>query len=112
MGRPAKPLFQLVREGSFRARRHGDLLAGADLPWEAFAALQRTYRACVTEEERYRRALEFERAVKGAQRQAREQAGGNQRNTPGGAVAPGGSTKEPLPRLALSPNEAAQALGV
>lgn len=110
MGRPAKPLTQLVREGSFRARRHAHLLAGPDLAWAAFAALQRSYRAGTEPEERYSVALEFEQAVRAAQKLAREHT----------ASEPARSREEKakaeptpaIPRLALSPDEAAQALGV
>ena len=47
MGRPAKTLAQLVRDGSFRARRdsHRALLFGPELSWPGFALLQQQFRA-------------------------------------------------------------------
>ena len=111
MARPAKQLEQLVREGMFRARRHEALLAGPDLLWPAFSALQRKYLAASSADERYQVALEFERAVRGAQRQAQERAApataGRQPTPPKEQ-----SSKPEIPRLALSPDEAAQALGI
>jgi phage terminase large subunit-like protein len=76
-GRPAKSLAEHAREGTFRARRHGPLLAGPDVPWPAFALLQARYRAATSEPERRALALEFEQAVAAVQTQAaRQQAGG------------------------------------
>jgi hypothetical protein len=109
VGRPAKPLTQLVREGAFRARRHAELLPGPDLAWDAFAALQQKYRACVEPQERYSVALEFEQAVRAAQRLAREQAAPAQ---PAQPTKPKQESKPVVSRLALSPDEAADALGV
>jgi phage terminase large subunit-like protein len=73
-GRPAKSLAQLVREGTFRARRdsHRELLLGAELPWPAFAALQRQFRVAASEAERRVVALAFEHAVAKAQADAAE----------------------------------------
>ena len=85
-GRPAKTLQAHVREGSFRARRetHRLLLAGAELPWEGFAFLQRRFRAATSEPERRAVALEFEQAVQQAQEEAaRAQAQGTGRSLAG-----------------------------
>jgi phage terminase large subunit-like protein len=62
-GRPAKTLAGHVREGTFRAHRHGDLLLGPDLSWAGFALLQQRYRALTREPERQAIAREFEHAV-------------------------------------------------
>jgi phage terminase large subunit-like protein len=72
MARPAKPLAQLVRDGSYRARRdtHRLLLAGPDLPWPGFALLQERFRTASSEPERRAVALEFQRAVQLVQQQA------------------------------------------
>jgi excisionase family DNA binding protein len=111
MPRLAKPLDQLVREGGFRARRHNALLAGPELRWPAFATLQRKYLGCSSSDERYAVALEFERGVRGVQKQAQERA-----RPAGPAQQPkleaNQTPKTAIPRLALSPDEAAQALGV
>src|SRR5207249_7109454 len=65
-GRPPKSLAQLVRNGSFRARRaqHRALLAGPDLPYPGFALLQTRFRQATSEPERRALALEFEQAVR------------------------------------------------
>jgi phage terminase large subunit-like protein len=82
-GRPAKSLAQLVRDGSFRARReqHRALLLGPDLPYPGFALLQERFRRATSEPERRALALEFERAVKLVHAQAEvEQAQGRGRS--------------------------------
>jgi hypothetical protein len=121
VARPAKSLEAHVREGTFRARRHARLLAGVELPWPTFAAIQRQYRQAAPGDARTAIARAFERAVRDAhrelqQRRAREGIAGG-----GAAAAPSAgsrrSTAEPgarpsVPRLALSPDEAAEALGV
>jgi excisionase family DNA binding protein len=110
--RRPKRLEQLVREGSFRARRHDALLAGPELRWPAFATLQHKYLGCSSSDERYAVALEFERAVRGAQKQAKERTRpaqpGQQPSAPEAKAPP----KPAIARLALSPDEAARALGV
>jgi hypothetical protein len=119
MARPAKPLVEHVRERTFRARQHAHLLAGAALEWHALAALQRQYRDSPDAGDRYAIALEFERAVACAHRQVlASNEGSETSNTPtkdGAGVSARSSSPEraqTLPRLALSPNEAAHALGV
>jgi hypothetical protein len=109
VGRPAKPLTQLVRQGTFRARRHAQLLTQPDVSWDAFAALQRKYRACTEPQERYSVALEFEQAVRAAHKLAREHAAPAQPPQPS---EPRQESKPTTLRLAYSPDEAAQALGV
>src|SRR5437764_15251566 len=82
-GRPAKSLAQLVRDGSFRARRAQQraLLAGPDLPYPGFAILQARFRRATSEPERRALALEFERAVRLVHEQAAaEQAQGGGRS--------------------------------
>jgi phage terminase large subunit-like protein len=75
-GRPPKPLVELIRGGTFRARRHGPLLAGPEVPWPGFAVIQLRYRAATSEPERRAVAVEFEHAVRLVHEQAeREQAG-------------------------------------
>jgi hypothetical protein len=123
MGRPATPLETLVRTAGFRARRHAPLLSGPELPWPTFAALQRTYRGCGNEQERRAVALDFERAVKVVQEQARDllsEGSGDRelarptsgRSDGGIASSPTQAAKRVFPRLALSPTEAAESLGV
>ncbi|MHB8695287.1 MAG: terminase TerL endonuclease subunit [Solirubrobacteraceae bacterium] len=65
-GRPPKTLAQLVRDGSFRARRdtHRLLLAGPALSWQGFALLQQRFVTVRSEAERREVAREFEQAVK------------------------------------------------
>jgi phage terminase large subunit-like protein len=82
-GRPPKSLAQLVRDGSFRARRaqHRALLGGPDLPYPGFAILQARFRRATSEPERRALALEFERAVRLVHAQAEvEQAEGRGRS--------------------------------
>jgi phage terminase large subunit-like protein len=82
-GRPAKSLAQLVRDGSFRARRAQQraLLGGPDLPYPGFALLQARFRRATSEPERRALALEFERAVRLVHAQAEvEQAEGRGRS--------------------------------
>jgi phage terminase large subunit-like protein len=86
MSRPPKSLAQLLRDGSFRARRdsHRALLLGPDLPYPAFALLQARYRRATSEPERRAIALEFERAVRLVHEQAeQEQAEGRGRSLEG-----------------------------
>ena len=71
-GRPAKTLRSHVTEGTFRARRdtHRALLCGPPLTWPAFASLQARFIAAGSEPERRDVALQFERLVGVAQREA------------------------------------------
>lgn len=69
-GRPSKALLELTRDFTFRARRHHRLLAAADVPYPAFAAIQARYRDAGTETERRAAAIEYERLVS----QARDEA--------------------------------------
>jgi hypothetical protein len=64
MARPRKTLDELVRDGTFLARRHEGLLAGPILPQLALAALQREY--IRADDERVRRVIarEFEHIVR------------------------------------------------
>lgn len=60
-----KDLELHVREATFRARRHRDLLEHAPaLPWVELATLQSQYAATEHELERRAIAVEFERAVR------------------------------------------------
>jgi phage terminase large subunit-like protein len=81
MGRPAKTLAELVRDGSFRARRdtHRALLLGPDLPWEWGQLLQARYRAAESDAEQRQIALECEHAVRQVHQQAAAQASPSQR---------------------------------
>lgn len=63
MARPSKSLLELVRDGTFRARRHHELLAQPDLPWKTLSHLQQRYRDAGLEFERRRVAVEFENAI-------------------------------------------------
>jgi phage terminase large subunit-like protein len=73
-GRTAKTLRSHVTEGSFRARRttHRALLCGPPLSWPVFASLQARFVAAGSEPERRDVALQFERLVGAAQREARK----------------------------------------
>jgi phage terminase large subunit-like protein len=73
MARPRKTLAQLVRDGTFLARRAEDrqLLLGPPLDhWPAFASLQRRYAAASSVPERRAIALDFQRLVKAAHDEA------------------------------------------
>src|SRR5439155_22665894 len=60
-----KTLEEHVRDASFRARRHRDLLATSPaLPWRQLAALQSAFAATDHELERRSLAVAFERAVR------------------------------------------------
>ena len=63
MGRPAHTLADHIRQGSFRARRHYELLHGPAVSWRAFALLQSRYRAATSEPERRAIALECEQTL-------------------------------------------------
>jgi phage terminase large subunit-like protein len=63
MGRPSKTLLELVEDGTFRARRHHELLDSDRLRWKTLSRLQDAYVAAGTEFERRRIAVEFEKAV-------------------------------------------------
>jgi hypothetical protein len=65
-GRPRKTLEALVADGSFLARRHGDLLAGEPLDDPVLAALQALYRQAGDDRQRRRVALQFEKVVRAA----------------------------------------------
>jgi phage terminase large subunit-like protein len=79
MGRPAKTLAQLVRDGSFRGRRdsHRDLLSGPVVQWPAFASLQARFAGAGSEAERREIALSFERMVREAQQELQRRIDGN-----------------------------------
>lgn len=64
MARPKKSLDDLVRDRTFLARRHGELLEGGELPWSALAPLQAAYAAADDDAERRAIALDFQRAVR------------------------------------------------
>jgi phage terminase large subunit-like protein len=84
MGRPAKTLAEHVSQGSFRARRHHQLLAGPDLSWQGFGVLQARYRAASSEPERRAIAVEFEQGVRLVQAEVeREQTHGGGRSLDG-----------------------------
>ena len=72
MARPVKTLRSHVIEGTFRARRvsHRTLLLGPAVPWPALASLQARFAAATSEPERRDVALQFERLVGVAQREA------------------------------------------
>jgi excisionase family DNA binding protein len=112
VGRPAKSLEALVRAGTFRARRHQELLNGDELTWPAFAALQQKYRECGSAEERTTVALQFERAVRSAQRKVAEGAFQRSLEKPQTPEPRAREARAAVARLALAPNEAAEALGV
>ena len=59
--RPRKSLKALVAGGTFRARRHADLLAGPLLDDQTLAALQRLYRQARDDRQRRRIAVQFEK---------------------------------------------------
>jgi phage terminase large subunit-like protein len=61
VGRPAKTLDEHVREGSFRARTHHELLAGAFCESVRLRVIQASYQAAPTERERRSHALDFEK---------------------------------------------------
>ena len=60
MARPAKTLEQRLREGSFRARHHHELLSGPLVAEKRLRKLQRDYQAASSERERRAIALDFE----------------------------------------------------
>lgn len=62
MARPAKSLAEHLRDGSFRARRHHELLAGPLVPARKLRELQVGYQAASTERERRSYALDFQQA--------------------------------------------------
>jgi excisionase family DNA binding protein len=122
MGRPAKPLQQHVRDATFRARQHGHLLAGSELEqWPALAELQRQYGKLSGEGDRYAIGLEFERLVSRAHAGAASAAKCDAElraqvpATPHRGSAGQATSRDRTPtvrRLAYSPSEAAEALGV
>lgn len=120
MARPAKTLLRHVREGTFRARRHAELLAGPELKqWPACAILQRQYRESGDPGDKSAIALEFERALDRAHRgviAASEQSSPSRAPSTqahrAGRASVGDDPPGVVPRLALSPNEASEALGV
>jgi hypothetical protein len=65
-GRPRKTLEQLVADGSFLARRHGELLAGEPLDDPVLSALQQLYRQAGDDRQRRRVALQFEKVCRAA----------------------------------------------
>jgi hypothetical protein len=76
-----KSLDQHVRDGTFRARRHRELLAGPVVEWPALALLQASYVATQHELERRVIAVKFERAVRrlGASEDERDRLAAEQR---------------------------------
>jgi phage terminase large subunit-like protein len=78
-----KTLGDLVRDGTFTARHHHTRLEEPDLPWPAFAALQRRYLAAADETGRRAVAREFERLVRDAHEEAQR------RETEVGCACPG-----------------------
>jgi len=60
VARPSKSLLELVREGTFRARRHHELLAGENLQWKSLAKFQDEYRAAADLFSKRRIAVAFE----------------------------------------------------
>jgi phage terminase large subunit-like protein len=96
-GRPAKTLPEHVRDGTFRARRHHQLLAGPDLPWAGFARLQQRFRRASSEPERRAIGVEFEQAVTLVHQQANEDGHGAARLDDAlGTLGPTGSAKQLL----------------
>ncbi|HZU78186.1 MAG TPA: terminase TerL endonuclease subunit, partial [Dehalococcoidia bacterium] len=79
MGRPALSLLELVRRGTFIARRptHRALLLGAPLPWPHFVSFQRRYAAATSEAERRAIALAFERLMRSAHSETERRSGSN-----------------------------------
>jgi hypothetical protein len=77
MGRPARPLVDHIRQGTFRARRHHKLLGGPDVPWPGFVRLQACYRSACSDPERRAIAVDCERAVNLARANADSQAAGS-----------------------------------
>jgi hypothetical protein len=65
-GRPRKTLSELVRDGSFLARRHAELLAGDPVDDPTLAALQALYRQAGDDRQRRRVALQFEKICRAA----------------------------------------------
>ena len=63
MARPPKTLERHLREGTFRARRHHQLLNGPVVAEERLRRLQSDYKAAATERERRAIALEFQEAA-------------------------------------------------
>lgn len=63
MARPSKSLLEHVRDGTFRARRHHELLAGEQLQWKTLSRLQDEYRAAGDVFSKRRIAVEFENAI-------------------------------------------------
>jgi len=59
-----KTLDQHVRDGTFRARRHRELLAGPVVEWPKLALLQARYAGTAHNLERRVIAIEFERGVR------------------------------------------------
>jgi len=60
----ALELEPLVRRGTFRSRRHRQLLEGRVVPWPELAAIQVAYNATQNEHEKRARGLEFELVVR------------------------------------------------
>lgn len=92
MATVAHSLADLVRGGTFRSRTQHRLIGDEpDLPWPAFAVLQRRYRAAEDNDERRSIAREFERLVRSAHEEAQR------RETDAGCACPGcGDGLEPF----------------
>jgi len=60
VARPPKSLAERVRDGTFLARRHADLLNGPRLRPKALRELQADYKAAASERERRALALDFQ----------------------------------------------------
>jgi hypothetical protein len=59
-------LNELIDDGTFLARRHGDLLAGESVDDPTLAALQALYRQAGDDRQRKRVALKFEKLCRAA----------------------------------------------
>ncbi len=59
-----KTLADHARDGTFRSRRHHELLAGPAVPWPTLAAIQGLYNAATSEPERRAIGVEFQRAAR------------------------------------------------
>jgi len=65
MARPSKSLHEVLRDGTFRARRHGGLLAGPLVRSRALREIQEAWQEADSEAVRRALALQFQKAVAG-----------------------------------------------
>jgi phage terminase large subunit-like protein len=70
LARPAKTLAQRVAEGKFKAREHAHLLAGSLVGQDALRVIQGRWQQADSEAVRRAVALEYEKAVAGAERES------------------------------------------